>query len=107
MSMYLGFQCCIEIDERLYFSSFRGNGLFCYNGEAVEHICSFEEEGPKLFSDATQYGDRIYFTPLTASRIYFYDLKMKRLDKIEYGHKSIAAFGFSIFNGNDLYMFSS
>ena len=105
MSMYLGFQCCIEIDERLYFSSFRGNGLFCYNGEAVEHICSFEEEGPKLFSDATQYGDRIYFTPLTASRIYFYDLKMKRLDKIEYGHKSIADFGFSILNGNDLYMF--
>ncbi len=105
MGTYLGFQCCIEIGGRLYFSSFRGNGLFCYNGKTVEHLCNFDEEGFKLFSDAKQYNNRIYFTPLRASQIHFYDLNRKEISKIEYGHKTIADFGFSILKGNSLYMF--
>jgi hypothetical protein len=103
----LGFQCHTVIGDYLYFSSFCGNGLFRYKGNSVEHVGNFNEEGAKLFSDAKKYKERIYFVPLTASQIYFYDSETEVISSIEYGHKGLGDFIVSILEDNILYMFPS
>lgn len=107
MNEYLGFQCCLKINDALYFPSFRGNGLFRYDGEEVECIACFEEKGVKLFSGIESYGQKLFFTPFAANRIYTYDLSNKKISSICYdGHRS-GDFAFSVLYGHCIYMFPS
>ena len=106
LNTYLGFQCSIKINNELWFSSFKGNGLFRYDGEHIEHMGNFEEEGAKLFSDIKRHKDKLYFVPLVSTRIYTYDLTSKKIEGIPYKHGT-GDFIFSIIYEHFLYMFPS
>ena len=105
MSTYLGFQCCLEINHVLWFSSFRGKGLFRYDKKKVEHILNFEEEGNRLFADIRMYKGKLIFTPLMSKKIYIYDIASGELKGISYGLTSISGFSASVLYGQYVYMF--
>lgn len=107
MNNYLGFNCIIKMNEELYFSSFRGNGLFRYDGKVVECVACFEEKGIKLFSGIELYCSKLYFTPFTASKIYIYDLNDRKINSISYEGQGFEDFAFSVLYGHYIYMFPS
>ncbi len=107
MNAYLGFQCCLETSHALWFSSFRGKGLFRYDGKKVEHILDFEEEGNKLFTGILKYREKLIFTPLVSKKIYIYDVASGELKGIPYGLTGMSGFSVSVPYGQYLYMFPS
>lgn len=107
MNPYLGFQCGINIEGDLWFSSFRGNGLFRYNGETVDYVGCFREKGVKLFNDVVKYEDKLFFVPLAANNIYTYDLGSGEMASISYEAPAIGDFVFAILYGRFIYMFPS
>lgn len=107
MNPYLGFQCGIDIDGELWFSCFRGNGLFRYNGNTVEYMGSFREKGVKLFNDVVRYKDKLFFVPLAANNIHIYDLASGGMESISYKNPGIGDFVFAIFHECHIYMFPS
>ena len=105
MNTYLGFQCCLEMNHILWFSSYRGKGLFRYDGKKVDHILDFEEEGNRLFADIQAYRGKLIFTPLVSKKIYIYDVVSGELKGIPYGLKGMSGFSVSVLYGQYLYMF--
>lgn len=106
---YLGFQCCLEVGDALWFSSFLGKGLFRWREGKTEHVLDFEEEDIKLFNDIKFYRGKLYFVPMMADKIYVYDLEREHMESIPYGseRREYGAFVFSILHDHYLYMFPS
>lgn len=107
MKTYLGFQCSIRDGRDLWFSSFRGDGLFRYDGKRAEYVTNFGETGVKLFSAIERFNQKLYFIPLAAEKIYTYDLETKKKGNIPYENHVIGDFIFSIRYRQCIYMFPS
>lgn len=104
---YLGFQCCLEVGDDLWFSSFSGNGLFRMHEGKVEHILDFQEEkeSPCLFADIKSYKGKLYFIPMAATKIYVYDPASGKMEGIPYESRGTREFVFSILYEHYLYIF--
>lgn len=83
----LWFEDCIKIENEFWYASGRVNGLFksgITNGE-TELVGLFEGESAdrwRLFSGMVRQGNKLFFIPYTASRLFVYDLDAKRMEPV-------------------------
>lgn len=108
----LGFQTCKFVDDKMYFPSFVGNALFCYDHGKVEFLGKFPSEKEtyciKLFLGMEEYDEKLIFAPQVANHIAVYDLETGVFSQINVdidwsGVRS--KFGEAIIKEHILYMF--